>query len=112
MKWLLRFLVGGVSLWIAAWLLDSISLSGFGSALLAAFILGLVNITIRPLLVLFTLPVTVLSFGLFLLVINAITYWIASILTPGFVIHNFWGAFLGAIVTTVISAILNGLIKD
>lgn len=112
MKGLLRFLAGGLSLWVAAWLLDSVSLSGFGSALLGALILGLVNVTIKPLLVFFTLPATVFSFGLFLFVINAITYWIASILTPGFVIHSFWGAFFGAIITTIVSGVLNGLIKD
>ncbi|RKD22622.1 hypothetical protein BEP19_10195 [Ammoniphilus oxalaticus] len=112
MKWFVRFLISGVSLWAAAWLLDSIHLSGFGAALVAAFILGLVNMTIKPLLVIFTLPVTILSFGLFLLVINAFTYWFTSLLVPGFEIYSMWGAFWGAIITTIVSSILNGMIKD
>lgn len=112
MKWALRFVVSGVSLWMAAWLIDSISIPGFGTALFAALILGVVNLTIKPLLVLFTLPATFLSFGLFLLVINTFTYWFASLFVPGFEIYSFWGAFWGAIVTTIINSILNGLVKD
>jgi len=112
MKWIVRFIVSGVSLWIADWLIDSISLRGFGTALFAALILGLVNLTIKPLLVMFTLPATIFSFGLFLLVINAFTYWFASLFVPGFEIYSFWGAFWGAIVTTIINGILDGLLKD
>lgn len=112
MGWLVRFLVSGVSLWLADWLIDSISLSGFGTALIAAFIIGLVNLIIKPLIVMFTLPVTIFSFGLFLLFINAFTYWFASLFVPGFDIYSFWGAFWGAIVTTIINGILNGLVKD
>ncbi len=109
---LLRLIVSGFSLWIADWLIDSISLKGFGTAIFAAIILGLVNLIVKPLLVLFTLPATVVSFGLFLLIINAFTYWFASLFVPGFEIYSFWGAFWGAIVTTIINGILNGLVKD
>lgn len=109
---LLRLIVSGFSLWIADWLIDSISLKGFGTAIFAAIILGLVNLIVKPLLVLFTLPATVVSFGLFLLIINAFTYWVASLFVPGFEIYSFWGAFWGAIVTTIINGILNGLVKD
>jgi len=112
MWFLLRILFSGLSLWIADLLIDSISLQGFGTAVLAAIILGLVNFFIKPILVFFTLPITVLSLGLFLLIINAFTYWIASLFVPGFEIYSFWGAFWGAIVTTVVNTILNGLIRD
>ncbi|MBP1930996.1 phage holin family protein [Ammoniphilus resinae] len=112
MRFLLRILFSGLSLWIADLLIDSISLRGFGTAVLAAIILGLVNFFIKPILIFFTFPITVLSLGLFLLVINAITYWIASLFVPGFEIYSFWGAFLGAIVTSVVNALLNSLIKD
>lgn len=112
MNLLLRLMLSGLSLWVADWLLDSIHLNGFGIALWAAFILGLVNMIVKPLLVFFTLPVTVVSLGLFLLVINAFTYWFASLFVPGFEIYSFWGAFWGALVTTIINGILNGLIKD
>lgn len=112
MNLLLRLILSGLSLWIADWLIDSIHLQGFGTAIWAAIILGIVNLFVKPLLVLFTLPVTVFSLGLFLLIINAFTYWFASLFVPGFEIYSFWGAFWGAIVTTMINGILNGLIKD
>lgn len=112
MNWLLRLLISGFSLIIADWLLASISVRGFGTALIAVLILGLVNMIVRPVLVFFTLPLTIFSFGLFLLVINAITYWFASLLVPGFDISGFWGAFWGAIVTTIVSSMLNSLVRD
>lgn len=112
MTWLIRLLISGFSLIIADWLLASISVRGFGTALIAVLILGLVNMIVRPVLVFFTLPLTIFSFGLFLLVINAFTYWFASLLVPGFDIAGFWGAFWGAIVTTIVSSMLNTLVRD
>ncbi|MEW9670265.1 phage holin family protein [Ammoniphilus sp. 3BR4] len=112
MNWLIRLLISGFSLIIADWLLDSVSVRGFGTALIAVLILGLVNMIVRPLLVFFTLPLTIFSFGLFLLIINAFTYWFASLLVPGFDITGFWGAFWGAIVTTIISSMLNALVIE
>ncbi|RXT05245.1 phage holin family protein [Ammoniphilus sp. CFH 90114] len=112
MNWLIRLVLSGFSLIIADWLLASISLRGFGTALIAAFILGLVNMIVRPILVFFTLPLTIVSLGLFLLVINALTYWFTSMLVPGFEITGFWGAFFGAIVTTIVSSMLNALITE
>lgn len=110
MNMIVRFLLSGLSLYLADWLLDSIHLAGFGTALFGALILGIVNMVVRPLLVFFTLPVTFATFGLFLLIINAFSYWFASWFVPGFEITGFWGAFWGAIVTTVINALLNAVV--
>lgn len=112
MNWLIRLILSGFSLLLADWLIESISIRGFGTALIAAFILGIVNMIVRPVLVFFTLPLTVASFGLFLLIINALTYKLASALVPGFEITSFWGAFWGAILTTIISSILNSFRRN
>jgi putative membrane protein len=112
MHWLIRLLISGLSLLVADWLLDSVQISGFGTAILAALILGIVNTLIRPILIFFTFPATIATFGLFLLVINAITYWFTSALVPGFNVYGFWGAFWGAIITSIITAILNAFVKD
>lgn len=112
MNWLIRLFLTGFSLIIADWLLTGISISGFGTALIAALILGLVNMIVRPILVFFTLPLTIMSLGLFLLVINALTYWFTSALVPGFDITGFWAAFFGAILTTVVSSILNAMVRE
>jgi putative membrane protein len=81
-----------------------------GTALIAALVLGLVNTLIRPLLVLLTLPVTLLSLGLFILVINAVLFWLVSTLIDGFEVAGFWSAFLAAILYSVISWALSSLL--
>ncbi|HJV44709.1 MAG TPA: phage holin family protein [Bacillota bacterium] len=112
MHWIIRLLVSGLSLLVADLLLNSVRLSGFGTAIFAALILGIVNTIIRPILIFFTFPATIATFGLFLLVINAVTYWITSTLVPGFYVSGFWGAFWGAIITSVVTTIVNAFVKD
>ncbi|HEY0828297.1 MAG TPA: phage holin family protein [Bacilli bacterium] len=111
MNWLWRLLIGAGSLLLADLLLDDVYIRGFVIALLASLILGLVNIFVRPVLVFFTLPVTFLTFGLFLLVVNALTFWLASGLVPGFEVHGFWAAFWGALITAVINGIFNSYLE-
>lgn len=79
------------------------------SALIAALVLGLVNAIIRPILVVVTFPFTLLSLGLFLFVINAVTIWIASVLSPGFYVANFTTALVSAIVLTLVAHVLNAV---
>lgn len=92
-----------------------VNVSSFGSALLAAFIIGLLNTVLRPVLVLLTLPVTVVTLGLFLLVINALMFWAAASLLDGFAVHGFWAALAGSVVYSIlqliIDAALGGLLK-
>ncbi|MCL2872345.1 MAG: phage holin family protein [Betaproteobacteria bacterium] len=110
MRILLVWLINAVALLLLPYVLPSISVSSFSSALIAALILGLVNALIRPILVLLTLPVTVLTLGLFILVINALLFWMVGSLFQGFHVGGFWSAFFGAIVYSLISWALSALI--
>jgi len=107
MRFLGRLLITMVGIWLAATLVDGIAVSGFGTVLLAALILGLVNALVRPVFVLMTLPLTVLTLGLFLLVINAILLALVALMLPGMAIGGFGAAFLGALIISLFSWIAN-----
>lgn len=110
MRLLLVWFINAVALLAVAQLIPSISLSGFTTALVAALVLGLINTLIRPLLVLLTLPVTLLSLGFFILVINGLLFWLVGSFIQGFVVAGFWAGFFGAIVYSIISWLLSGLL--
>lgn len=112
MRWIIRLFVNAVAVFVAAQLLGSIEVNGFGAAVIAALILGIINTVLRPILVFFTFPITVVTFGLFLLVINAITFYVTGLLVPGFDVDGFIGAFLGALIVSIVSWVLNGLFRD
>jgi putative membrane protein len=90
--------------------MPSITVSSFWTALVAALVLGLVNAVIRPILVLLTLPVTVLTLGLFILVINGLLFWFVGSFVQGFVVQGFWSGFLGAILFSIVSWLLSTLL--
>ena len=110
MKLLLVWLINTVSLIAVAYLLPSISVSGFATALVAALVLGLVNTVIRPVLVLLTLPATILTLGLFIFVINGLLFWFVGSFIAGFVVAGFWAGVFGAIVYSLISWLLSALL--
>jgi len=112
MKWLISLAVNSVSLIMADWLLSGIYFSGVMSAFVAAIVLGFINTLIRPLLVLITLPLTAVTLGLFIFVINAVTFAMTAFLVQGFHVNSFGGAFWGAIITSLISWGINKLIND
>ncbi len=112
MRLLLTWLINAVALMALPYLMHSVSVTNVGTALIAALVLGLVNTLIRPLLVLLTLPVTVLSMGLFILVINAVLFWLVSTMIEGFEVAGFWSAFLAAILYSVISWALSTLLLN
>lgn len=113
MNLLLRWLLNAVALWITVELNVGLFMQqpGLGPLLLAALVLGLVNAVVRPVMILLTLPLTILTLGLFLLVVNALAIAIVAALTP-LGVTGFGGAILGALVLTIISAILSALIAD
>src|SRR3954467_7972965 len=90
--------------------MTSVDIQSFGTALLAAALLGLANAVIRPILVLLTLPVTILTLGLFILVINGLLFWFVGSFIQGFVVAGFWAGVVGAIVYSVISWLLSALV--
>jgi len=110
MRLLLVWLINSVSLLAVAYLMPSISVSGFGTALIAALILGLVNAVIRPILILLTLPVTILTLGLFIFVINGLLFWFVGSFVEGFVVAGFWAGFFGSIVFSLVSWALSALL--
>ena len=110
MRFLVRLVLNALAVGVAAWLVPGVILSGPVSALLAALILGVVNTLVRPVLLLLTLPLTLLTLGLFIFVVNAICLALTAAVLPGLDIAGFGSALLGAIVVSVISWILNGLV--
>ncbi len=110
MRLLLVWILNAVALLAVTWLLPSIELAGFGSALAAALMLGLINTLVRPVLAILTLPLTVLTLGLFYLVLNALLFWLASALLPGFHVGGFFAALVGAVLYGVIAWMLSALI--
>ncbi|HLV27792.1 MAG TPA: phage holin family protein, partial [Burkholderiaceae bacterium] len=99
---LLVWILNAIALLIVAYVLPGVTVSSFGSALIAALVLGLLNTLVKPLLVLLTLPVTIVTLGLFLLVLNALVFWFAGSILKGFQVSGFWWAMLGAIVYSVV----------
>ncbi len=110
MRLLLVWLLHTVALIAVAYLMPSIHVESFGAALVAALVLGLVNTVIRPILVLLTLPATILTLGLFIFVINGLLFWAVGHFVPGFVVQGFWSAVIGAIIYSLISWVLSALV--
>jgi putative membrane protein len=119
MKLLIRWAVASLALFVAAWLVPGITVDGGGWVVYAvmALVLGLVNAVVRPLLKLLTCPLILLTLGLFVLVINGITLWLASAIAVnwfgvGFTVDGFWSGFLGALIVSVVTVILSALVKE
>ena len=109
-KLLIKLIVSTLSVFITAWILGSaVELNGFGTAILVAVVLTVFNVTLRPLLIFLTLPATLVTFGLFLFVINAVVIMAASSLVDGFTVANFWWALLFSLVLSVVNGLLYGL---
>src|SRR6478752_9280071 len=107
---LVVWLINAASLAAVAYLMPSVSIDSPGAALAAALVLGLINALIRPVLVLLTLPVTVLTLGLFIFVINGLLLWFVGSFIHGFTVDGFWAGVFGAIVYSLISWALSSLI--
>jgi putative membrane protein len=110
MPFLLHWLLSALSLMIVAHVVPGFHVAGFGTALLAAVAIGLVNATIGLVLRLLTLPLTVLTFGLFWFVLNAVLLWMATAFVPGFAVAGFGAALLGSILLTLVNAALRNLV--
>lgn len=109
-QFLLTWLVTAISLAITAYIVPGFAVRDFGAALIAAVILGLVNAIVKPILVILTLPLTIITLGLFLFVVNAITIWLAGLLTPGFDVAGLLPALLGSIVLTLVASVISLLV--
>lgn len=112
MRLLLRWGLNALALMALPYLFSSIRIENFWTAMLVALVLGLLNAVVRPVLILLTLPITVLSLGLFIFVLNGLLFWLVASFVAGFQVAGFWPAVGGAIVYSVISWALNGLFAE
>ncbi|HEX9391610.1 MAG TPA: phage holin family protein [Usitatibacteraceae bacterium] len=110
MTLLLRLLLNGLALMLVAYLYSGVQVDGIFPALMAALLLGLVNAVIRPVLVILTLPVTLLTLGLFIFVINALLFWFVAEIIKGFNVNGFMAALVGSLMYSVISLVISWLV--
>lgn len=110
MSLILLWFINALALLLVAYLLPGVHVAGFGAALIAAIVLGLVNTLIRPVLVVLTIPITLVTVGLFLLVINGLMFWLVGSILKDFAVDGFWWAMLGAIIYSVISTIMSSIL--
>jgi len=107
---LISWLISTISLIIVGMIVPGFEVESFGSALIAAVVIGLINATVGLFLKIITIPISILTFGIFLLVINALMLMFASSLLSGFTVTGFWAAFFGAIVLALVNMVLRGII--
>jgi putative membrane protein len=110
-KLILRWLVNAAALYAAVALVPGIEARDYGSILIAAIVIGLINATLKPIAVLLTLPLTVLTLGLFYLLVNGAMLYLTAALTPGFELAGFGSAVLGAIVVSIVGMLLGGWVE-
>ena len=112
MNLIIRILLTAVAVVILAYILPGVEISGFGSAIIVAIVLGLLNAFIKPILVILTLPITVLTLGFFLLVINALIILMANKFISGFTVDGFWIALLFSFLLSILQSILFSVLKE
>ena len=110
---IVRFLLSGLAVLLTAYLLPGVHVEHYGYALLVAAVLSLANVLVKPILVIFTIPITVLTLGLFLLVINAIIILLVDFLiTPGFTVNGFWWALAFSLILSIFNSFFGDLAQD
>jgi len=111
-KFLTSVIIYAIAIFLVAWLFDLIAIESPTAWIIASLVLGILNATVRPFLVLITLPLTIVTLGLFTLVINGLLLFLVSVLVSGVEIESFWRAVLAAFLITIISSVFNALISD
>lgn len=109
MSWIIRFLLNGLAVVLTAYLLPGVDVDGYGSALIVALVLSIANVIVKPILIILTIPITIVTLGLFLLVINALIIMLADYLVDGFTVTNFWWALLFSIILSVFNSLFDDL---
>ncbi|MDR2155992.1 MAG: phage holin family protein [Burkholderiaceae bacterium] len=110
-KQLLNWLLSAAALLGVAYVYSGVSVAGFGSAMLTALVIGLLNMLLRPVLVILTIPVTLLTLGLFLFVINALMFWAASGLLDGFHVDGFGAALIGSLIYSALGLLIDAVLN-
>lgn len=109
---LLNLLVSSIAVFVTAYILPGIKVNDFFTAIVVAIVLGVINAFLKPVLIILTLPINVLTLGLFTFVINALLIMLTSFLVPGFYVANFWWAILFSLVVSLVSSFLNSLSRN
>jgi putative membrane protein len=107
-----RVVVNVLAIYLAAAVVPGIEISGVLAALGAGLVFGLINAIVRPVLLILTLPLTLLTLGLFIFVLNALCLWLTAALVPGFTVLGFWPAFWGALLVSIVSWLLTSFLSD
>lgn len=109
---LVRFLLNGVAVLLTAYLLPHVDVKNYETALLTALVLSVANVIIKPILIVLTIPITVITLGLFLLVINALIILLVDHFVPGFSVDGFWWALAFSLIMSIFNSIINDVLKD
>ena len=112
MKGIIRFLLTGLAVMLTAYLLPGVHVENYGYALLAALVLSIANVIVKPLLILLTIPLTIFTLGLFLLVINAMIILMVDYFVPGFQVDGFWWALVFSVILSVFNSLFADLTKE
>ncbi len=112
MNFLLRLLINGIVFYCIALYVPGIHAAGFGAAVFAAFIFGIVNAIVRPIVLVLTLPLTIVTLGLFIIVVNALMFWLATWIAPGFKVDGFTPALIGGIIMMIVGIVTNHVLKE
>jgi putative membrane protein len=111
MQKIIHWIINAVAVLIAAYIIPTVHVEGFFTALVVAVVLGVFNTFLRPILILLTLPITVVTLGLFALVINTLLIMLAALIVPGFTVGSFWWALLFGVVLALVNAVLHSFEK-
>ena len=112
MGFVIRVLINGAAILLAASVVPGVAVRSVTSAFIAGLVLAIINAIVRPILVFLTFPITLVTLGLFIFVLNAFCFWLASVFVPGLTVDGFWAALLGALIVSVVSWILNAFLSD
>jgi putative membrane protein len=112
MEWIMRFLLNGLAVVLTSYLLSGVTVNDYWTALLVALVLAIVNVLVKPLLILFTIPITFITLGIFLLVINALMIQLTDALVDGFTVNGFWWALLFSLILSVFNSLFADLTRS
>ena len=112
MNWILRLLLNAVAVVLTAYLLPGVDVTDYWTALIVAIVLVVANVFVKPVLVILTIPITIVTLGLFLLVINALIILMADYLVDGFTVNGFWWALLFSLILSIFNSLFDDLTKE
>lgn len=108
---ILNWVLSALALLGVAYIYSGVTVASFGSAMWAALVIGLLNVLLRPVLVVLTIPITIVTLGLFLFVINALMFWAASGLLKGFHVNGFWAALIGSLIYSALRLVIDAVLQ-